>query len=371
MTTDQIYSLVNQVSAQAFGSAALAVTDTSTLVALGDTVLNSTTNTEAFLNTLAQRIGRTIMSFRSYRNRLRDMVLNDFEYGAILQKIAVKMPTAEPDPTYSLVNGVSIDHWEVRKPEAVQKLFAKRTPYLFQITIQEETLREAFLSDSAMGSFIGIVMGEVRNAIEIALENLGRQTIANFIGEVAGTARTIDLGIEFTAAGYSSAVSMQNPEFLRFAIQRINNTIDMMQEATVMFNDGTKPRFTPKADMRIKLSSQFIRAAETVTEYAAFNEQFIETDGVYDRMTFWQSSQTPDSIHVNRASDGTEENVSGIIGVIYDRDALGIYQQRERIATTPVNARGLYYNQFWHEKQLWFNDLSENFVVFTYAEDQT
>lgn len=368
MTTEQIYSLVNDVSAQAFGTNALAVTDAASLVSLGNTVLSSTNNTEVFLNTLAQRIGRTIMSFRAYRNRLRDMVLNDFEYGAILQKIAVKMPSAVPDPTYSLVDGVSIDQWEVKKPEAIQKLFAKRTPYMFQITIQEETLREAFLSESGLSSFVGIVMGEVRNAIEIALENLGRQTIANYIAEVDGTARTIDLAARFTAAGYTGNASLQNPEFLRYAIQEINNTIDMMQESTVLFNDGTKPRFTPKESMRIKLSSQFIRAAETVTEYAAFNRQFIETDGVYDRMTFWQASQTPTSINVARASDNTATKVEYIIGIIYDRDALGIYQQRERIATTPVNAKGLYYNQFWHERQLWFNDLSENFVVFTMNE---
>lgn len=364
MTTEQIYSLVNQVSAQALGTQALAVTDAQSLVSLGNVVLNSTTNTEAFLNTLAQRIGRTIMSYRAYKNRLRDMVLNDFEYGAILQKIAVQMPAAVSDPTYALTDGQSVDPWIVSKPVAVQKLFAKRTPYMFHITIQEETLREAFLSESGMASFIGVVMGEVRNAIEIALENLGRQTIANFIAETSGTAREIDLSTEFTEAGYTGTASLQNPEFLRYAIQKINNTIDMMQEATVLFNDGTKPRFTPKEDMRIKLSSNFIRAAETVTEYAAFNRQFIETDGVYDRMTFWQSAQTPDTINVERASDGTATEVSGIIGVIYDRDALGIYQQRERIATTPVNARALYYNQYWHEKQLWFNDLSENFVVF-------
>lgn len=364
MTTEQIYSLVNQVSAQALGTQALAVTDAQSLVSLGNVVLNSTTNTEAFLNTLAQRIGRTIMSYRAYKNRLRDMVLNDFEYGAILQKIAVQMPEAVADPTYSLTDGQSVDQWIVSKPDVNQKLFVKRTPYMFQITIQEETLREAFLSESSMASFIGVVMGEVRNAIEIALENLGRQTIANFIAEASGTGRMIDLSTAFTAAGYTSTPSLQNPEFLRFAIQTINNTIDMLQEVTVLYNDGTKPRFTPKEDMRIKLASNFIRAAETVTEYAAFNRQFIETDGVYDRMTFWQSAQTPDAINVNRASDGAATNVTGIIGVIYDRDALGIYQKRERIATTPVNARALYYNQFWHERQLWFNDLSENFVVF-------
>ena len=68
MTTEQIYALVNEVNDEAFGSSALTVADTSSLISLGNTVLSSSTNTEAFLNTLAQRIGRTILRFRDYRN---------------------------------------------------------------------------------------------------------------------------------------------------------------------------------------------------------------------------------------------------------------------------------------------------------------
>ena len=127
MTTEQIYTLVNEVNAEAFGANALSVVDTSTLISLGNTVLNSSTNTEAFLNTLAQRIGRTILRFRDYRNKLGDMVLNDFEYGAILQKIKVRMPQAEEDEMYDLINGQSVDHYKVAKPDASQKLFVTRT----------------------------------------------------------------------------------------------------------------------------------------------------------------------------------------------------------------------------------------------------
>ena len=148
MTTEQIYTLVNEVNAEAFGQNSLSVVDTSSLISLGNTVLSSSTNTEAFLNTLAQRIGRTILRFREYRNKLGDMVLNDFEYGAILQKIKVVMPQAEEDQMYDLTDGQAIDHYVVAKPQVDQKLFVTRTPYQFHITVQRETLKEAFLRRS-------------------------------------------------------------------------------------------------------------------------------------------------------------------------------------------------------------------------------
>lgn len=370
MTTDHIYTLVNAVNQQAFGATALAVTDASSLVALGNVVLSSSANTEAFLNTLLQRIGRTIMDYRRYRNRLGDMVLNDFEYGAILQKIKVHMPDAIDDPSYDLVDGQSIDPWTVYKPDVDQKLFVKRTPYMFAQTISRKGLKEAFTSVEQMGGFISAVMGEMRNAVEVALENLGRTTINNFIAEAAGTSRTVNLVTEYNATAnpptpLTANTAMFNREFLAYAIRRINETFDMMQSMTSLYNDGSVERFTPREDVRVKMLSAFVRAAETVVQYSAFHEALVSVDNTFEVMPFWQAAQTPSGINVTRASDEAATQVSNIIAIAHDRDALGIYQIDEEIQTTPLNAKALYYTTYNHQQQLWFNDLSENFVVFT------
>lgn len=365
MDTNQIYTIVNDVNSQAFGSSALAVVDAQGLIALGNTVLSSSTNTEAFLNTLAQRIGKTIIDYRRYKNRLADMVLDDFEYGAILQKIKVHMPVAESDESYDLINGQSVDHYKVAKPVVSQKLFVTRTPYQFKVTIQREHLKEAFTSPESMGGFIGAIFGEVQNAIDLSLENLGRTTINNMIAE---SAKEVALVTEYnaeTGETLTADTALHSKEFLAYAISRINETFDLMQNMTKLFNDGSVERFTPRDDMRVKLLSKFVRRAETVVQYAAFNEELVRVDNTYEKMAFWQSAQTPDSISVERASDGVEKTVNNIIGIIHDRDALGMYRRDEFVLTTPVNAAGAYYNQYWHEKQLWFNDLSENFVYFT------
>lgn len=368
MTTEQIYTLVNEVNAEAFGSNALSVVDTSSLISLGNTVLSSSTNTEAFLNTLAQRIGRTILRFRDYRNKLADMVLNDFEYGAILQKIKVVMPQAESDEMYSLTDGQSVDHYVVAKPQVDQKLFVTRTPYQFHITIQRETLKEAFLSEDAMGSFIGIVFGEVRNALEVSLENLGRVTLATAIAETSGTSRIIDLVTEYNtlySTSLTAVTAVADETFMRYAIKRINTTIDAMQDMSVLFNDGSFETFTPKEDLRVKILGVFNRSLETVVEYAAFHDQFIKPDISYTTINYWQAATTPAEINITRPSDQTSVNVDNVVCLIHDRDAMGVYKIDEDVLTTPVNAAGGYYNTYWHEKQLRFIDLSENFVAFT------
>ena len=376
MNTNQIYGILNDVVSQGIGSTALGTINEQNLVSLGNVVLSSTTNTEAFLNTLVQRIGRTIIRYRKYENKLRGMILDDFEYGAIVQKIRIAMPDAEADESFGLTDGQSVDHYKVAKPDVQQKLFVTRTPYQYKVTIQRKHLKEAFLSESAMASFISGVFGEVRNAIDLGLERLARNAFNNMIAESYGATaaapkqNVVNLGTLYRTINANAPATpdglMNDSDFLRFAVSTINERIDMLQEMSVLNTPDANalPTFTPKDRMHVYILSQFKRRLETVVQYAAFNEMLVDIAG-NETLTYLQSAQSPMSVDVERASDGTQIQVENIVGLVYDRDACGAYKWDEEVQTTPINAAGLYYNTYYHLQQLWFNDLSENFVVFT------
>lgn len=376
MNTNQIYSILNDIVSQGIGTSGISVVNAENLVSVGAEVLSSTTNTEAFLNALAQRIGKTIIRFRKYENKLSGLLLDDFEYGAIVQKIRIAMPDAETDESFGLTNGASVDHYKVAKPDVQQKLFVTRTPYQYHVTIQREMLKEAFTSGDAMGRFISAIFGEVRNGIDFGLERLGRTAITNMIAESYGASaaapkqNVINLGTRYRAINANAPATvpglMNDPDFLRFAISEMNTRKDMMQEMSVLnMPDSTAmPTFTPLNRMHSFVLSPFQRRLETVVQYAAFHDDFVKMKDA-ENLTYLQTSIDPLSIDVIRASDGTEIEVENIVGVIFDRDACGMYKRLEDTLTTPVNAAGRYYNTYWHLQQLWFNDLSENFVVFT------
>lgn len=376
MNTNQIYSILNDVVAQGVGTDAIAAVNNQNLVSLGTAVLSSSTNTEAFLNALLQRIGRTIIRYRKYENKLRGMILDDFEYGAIVQKIRIAMPDAEEDQSFGLVDGQSVDHYEVAKPDVQQKLFVTRTPYQYKVTIQRKHLKEAFLSEDAMGRFIAGIFGEVRNAIDLGLERLARNAFNNMIAESYGASaaapkqNVVNLGTLYRAINANAPATadglLNDNDFLRFAVSTINTRIDMLQEMSVLNTPDANalPTFTPKDRMHVYIMSGFKRRLETVVQYAAFNEMLVDVAG-NETLTYLQSAQSPYSINVTRASDGTSIAVDNIIGLVYDRDACGAYKWDEEVSTTPLNSAGLYYNTYYHLQQLWFNDLSENFVVFT------
>ena len=376
MDTTQIYGILNDIVSQGIGTTAITSVNAQNLISLGDAVLTSQSSTEAFLNALALRIGRTIIRFRKYNNKLSGLLLDDFEWGAILQKIRVGMPDAETDESFGLTDGASVDHYKVKKPEVEQKLFVTRTPYQYHVTIQRAHLKEAFTSEDAMGRFISAIFGEVRNAIDYGLERLGRTAITNMIAESYGASaaapkqNVVNLGTLYRAINKNAPATadglMNDPDFMRFAISTINTRKDMLQEMSVlnMPDANAMPTFTPLDRMHAFILSGFQRRLETVVEYAAFHDEFVKMKDA-ENLTYLQNAQSPNSIDVLRASDGKNIAVDNIVGIIFDRDACGMYKRMEDTLTTPVNAAGRYYNTYWHLQQLWFNDLQENFVVFT------
>ena len=373
MDTNQIYSIVNDVAKETMGESALVATDTASLVAMGNAVLSSSTNTECFIDTLVQRIGRTIISYRPYKSKLGLLAVSDMTMGAILQKIKVKMPTAVEDVTTQLIDGQSVDQYVISKPKATQKLFVKRTPYTFYITIQKKWLHEAFTSESAMGSFISAIYGEVENALELSQENLARLCMANFMATIStDTNRVVNLVTDYnTASGRSVPTgenAMLDEAFLRYSLGRMNNISKKMQTMSVLYNDGTETRHTPIGDQRFVSIVDFQTALETQVQWAAFHEQYVEKQNGIE-VPYWQAAKSPLDIDLVIEGDDPEQEesttLSNIVAFIHDRDALGTYRKDVDVATTPLNARGMYTNQFWHMNDLYFNDVTENGIIFT------
>lgn len=377
MDTNQIYEIVNAVCEETMGESALVATDTASLVAMGNAILSSSSNTEAFIDTLVQRIGRTMISYRPYKSKLGLMAVSDMTMGAIMQKIKVQMPNAVEDVTTQLIDGQSIDQYIISKPKATQKLFVKRTPYTFYVTIQKKWLREAFTSESAMGSFIAAVYGEVENKLELSQENLARLCMANFMATISTDEnRVVNLVTDYnTAKGLTGASAIPTGEdamldegFLRYSLARMNNIAKKMETMSVLYNDGTETRHTPAADQRFVSLVDFQTALETQVQWAAFNERYVQKQNGIE-VPYWQAAKSPYDIDLIIEGDDAEQEESttleNIVAFIHDRDALGTYRKEVEVATTPLNARGLYTNQFWHMNDLYFNDISENGIIFT------
>lgn len=372
---NQIYDLCNQIFQQMTGRTDIEAVDSASLVAMGNEVSNLGKN-DLWLNTLARRIGLTIDSYRVYRNRFSDLYRTQVEWGALVQKLTVEMPDAVADDMYKVgqMNGQALDHYIINNPKAKQKIFDKETPYSFFITMQEKMLTEAFLNAGAMSSFVNQVFGKVQNKIEVVLEDLARVALVNMMSNLS-TKQEIKLVTLYnskTGSTLNPQTALFDPAFMRFAIGMMNNIASKLETMSVLFNTDGYDRFTPKSEQRFYVLADFITQLETVVQYAAFNPQYVNKS-VDIAVPYWQGVKEGDDINdiavlskvIGKVDSKVDKTIENVVGVLFDREAIGTFRQEEKVLTTPVNARGAYYNTFWHEKQMWFNDMSENAVIFT------
>lgn len=374
---NQIYPIVNALFEQMTGRTDITAVDSASLVAMGTEIRNMG-QLDLWLNTLSRRIGYTIDGYRVYRNKFSDLYRTQMEWGALVQKLTAEMPEAQEDKMYDIgyMDGQSVDHYIINNPKVHQRIFDKETPYSFYITMSTKLLRDAFLSETAMQGFISQIFGKVQNKIEFVLEELARMAVANFILNLKPTQEMhlVSSYNALTGKAVTSASARFDGDFLRYAIGMINTISRNMENMSVIYNSDKFDRFTPRQDQRLYILGAFMTAAETVVSYEAFNPQYV-TAQPNIILPYWQASgtsidmsnwQTITSIQgtIGNGGSANQRTVTNLVGVLFDRDAIGTFRQEEDVLTTPVNARAAYYNTFWHEKQLWFNDMSENGVAF-------
>lgn len=390
LSATQIYTIVNEVAEQAMGSKTMAVVNNSGLVALGNTVLGSNETKNNFINALTDRIGRTIVSFRAYHSHFPDFERDSIEWGNILQKLKVSMPDAETDQSYNLVDGKSVDQYTINKAKVNQLLFTTQTPWQTHITVHLDELEKAFVDSSAMGAFISGMFGEVQNRIELAMENLSIDCVNNYIAEmikrkVQRPSRVINLVTEYNQSmGLASEKALKpqdalnTPAFLEYVVRRINTISSTMEYMTRgMFNDtayaggdtqnAIYSRHTPKTEQRMMLFIDLVNSLKTNVNSKAFNIKEVAIDIPFQTVPFWQTLKTPDSINIQPASGGEAISQTNVMGVLFDREAMGTFKNKYTSLTSPINAAGKYYNVFYHMITMYYNDLTENAVVFLLA----
>lgn len=379
-TVNQIYAMVNDASKEALGSQALSVKDTVTLVSLGNVVLSSDTNKEAFYKALTDRIGRTVIAARAYSATKRSVKRDEMDWGLIYQKISYRRRDAVSNPTW--VDNAQADPFDVAiQTEAVQKLFAVMSTYSFEDSIPDGQLFTAFTNSAAMGAFISGIYTNMRNYMEQAEENLANLAVDTLIAGVLikGTNAQKRYLLDEYNQKYSQNLTVDtclgSTDFLKYATREISTTKDNMSVLSTVFNAEAFPRHTPADKCVVEVLGQFASACDTYLQADTYHNELVKLPN-YEKVVYWQSPGTSgfafadvskinienEHLAVTGNADGAIEQ-GGILALVRDYDAAASVIMRRRSASI-YNPRAERFNIFEKADQGYAVDLSENAVVF-------
>ena len=397
MDVTQVATLVNSVNNEIIGASAILEEDLSNVVDVGKAVFDATSY-DKYVAALVDHIGKVIFVDRKYSGELASLYRDNWEYGAVMEKIYVTdMPVAVENDTWKLTNGTSYDPNVFTQPNVAAKFYNKKTTFEVDLSIADIQVRSAFDSATQLNAFISMLMNSVDTAINIRLEGLAERVVNTLIANTiyddipdldltkTGT-KAINLlklyNDQFDPNGSNpllAADALYTPEFIRFASLTMAKTLDRIRKPSILFNCGSLLRHTPKDMQHFILLSDFKRAADVYLQSDTFNEEYTALP-LADSVPYWQGSGTDygfDSIskvHLDIVdpSDDTktvEVEADGIIGVVFDHWAGGITNDKRRV-TSNYNAKAEFTNMFYKQDANYFVDLNENCVVFFIGDDK-
>lgn len=380
---NQVPTLINSIVKQVVGLENITVTKSADIVSLGDTVLSSAANTDNFFGTLADRIGRTIFNIRVLETMpYLFLMMDTMYYGAVLQKIYVDPQSASNNDTWDLVNGQDYSPFIINKPTVRQKLFTGMSVWEYDYTLPREQMRTAFLSETEIAAMISCIMAATENNLKLSLAATARLAYANYIAQKLNAAKSttqkgvhvIDVLTGFnnlTGSSLIPASAMTNPDFLRYLAQQITLWYKRMRDMSTLFNLDGYYRHTPSADLRVTLLTEVASAMNTYLWSDTFHNELLALPN-YNEVNYWQAegtafdTATTSGISVTIDVDGTPTTVTenGILCVLSDVEAIGMTLDQRR-TTSQYNSRTETENIFNKAEVQYFNDMSENGIVFT------
>lgn len=395
MDITQVATLVNSVNNEIIGGSALLEENLSNVVDVGKAVFDATSY-DKYVAALVDHIGKVIFVDRKYNGELASLYRDNWEYGAVMEKIYVTdMPVAVENDSWKLTNGTSYDPNVFTQPNVAAKFYNKKTTFEVDLSIADIQVRSAFDSATQLNAFISMLMNSVDTAINIRLEGLAERVVNTLIANTVyddipdldpaktGT-KAINLlklyNDQFDPNGNDPLTvdeALYTPEFIKFASLTMAKTLDRIRKPSILFNCGGLLRHTPKDMQHFILLSDFKRAADVYLQSDTFNEEYTALP-LADSVPYWQGSGTDygfDSIskvHLDIVdpTDDTktvEVEWSGVLGVVFDHWAGGITNDKRRV-TSNYNAKAEFTNMFYKQDANYFVDLNENAVVFFIGE---
>lgn len=380
MKVTQIHELLNTVTNEVLGSENLVKEDLTNLVDVGTEIINAD-KIDNYVNKLVHHIGKVQFNNEKYSGKAKNVLMDSWEYGAILQKIDAELPAASENETWNLVNGESYDPNIFYQPKVTSQFFDSKVTFEIPISFAENQVKGSFSNAEQMNGFLSMLTNSVDTSFTIKLDELIMRTINNYIGTVIDkkdpntSINLLDLYNKSTGETLKADNCLTNPKFLRYANFIINTYVGRITRISTLFNIGKRERFTNVENANLILLNDFVNSSNVFLQADVKHNEFTGISGV-DTVPYWQGSGTgygftdisKIDVKVNNGSKaGKDVTQTGVIGVLFDRNALGVTNLDKRV-TTNYNPKAEFYTNFYKADSGYFNDFNQNFIVFYVAD---
>lgn len=384
MLMTQVYDFVNDITKEALGESILLAEDLSNIADVGNALFDAM-SVDHYVKKLVDHIGRVIFVNRTYRGGVPSVLRDAWEYGAVCEKIQADIPEAEENESWNLTDRAVYEQDMFYKPVVSALFFDKRVTFEIPYSFTELQVRGSFSNANQMNSFLSMLQNAVEKSLTVKIDELIMRGINSMIADTihddygssllssTSGVKAVNLlylyNDQFTQS-LTADEALTDPDFIRYAAYTMGMYENRISRLSTLFNIGGKERFTPDDLLHFVLLNDFAKAADVYLQSSTFHDQYTALPNA-EIVPYWQGSGTSyafsdvSKINVTSAG-GNAVEAGGILGVMFDRDAV-VVSNLDRRTTTHYNAKAEFWNNWTKADMGLITDEQENFVVFFVA----
>ena len=388
MKITQIHELMNTTVQEVLGAEAIVNEDLSNIIDIGNEII-STENVDNYVKKLVNHIGKVVFSDRVYSGSAPKVLMDSWEFGSILEKVTAEIPEATENDSWNLQDGKEYSPDIFYQPKVSAKFYNSKVTFEIPLSFTELQVKESFSNQNQLNGFLSMLYNSVDKAMTVKLDSLIMKTINNMIAETletdlysaedkalkldTGSIKAVNLLANYnksTGEKLTKEKALTDSDFIRYASFTLNIYKDRLTKLSTLFNIGGKERFTTGEYLHVILLSNFASATDIYLNSDVTHNELVKLPN-YDTVPYWQGSgkeySFDDISNINvKTNSGKTITANGIIGIMFDREALGVANLDRRV-TTNYNPKAEFYTNFYKLDAGFYNDLNENFVVFYIA----
>lgn len=410
-SSTDILNVTKQAIAEVTGVSDIAATglDVTVLADIGekvgiDPVTGDVTNTataDIFFKALLSQVGKVVVDTRAYVAQLPSLFVDPTEWGLISEYIKIDLADVMVDEMwnangfipYTAAGGpaeaqrIAGIAYGCYKPAVNAKIFKKAKGVMVALTVAREQMFTAFSGVAQYEQFVAGLFNAVENTLQLKAEVYALMTVSAGIATADHNNNVVHLITDYAAetgntAPANAGEALSDTVFMAYALKRISETRDYLKRMTVDYNNHQTVTFS--SDSRLILLSAFSSAAKFGVRANTYNEELLGI-GDYDRVASWQAVTTnngPRPYDITTASEiilaanaadeiygtstQTPKTISNVIGVLYDRQAMGVTLDKRKV-TSNYSAPTDTTNYFYHSLVNYV--VNDNFPIVVFALD--
>lgn len=389
MQVSQIYSIVNDIASEALGESNVLSEDLSNIKMTGESIVNAI-GYDNFVGKIVDKVGKVIFSSvanRKYTGRGANIIRDSWTFGSILEKLDAKMPEAKINESWNLQDGASYDPNVYISPEVEVKYWNNKETYRIENCFTRKQVMESFHTAEKMNAFISMLLNRVEDKFALIFEQLAERVINVLVAETVfaefnqGSGFSSVTGVKAvnllklyndnvnTGTDLTVDEALYSKEFYRYASGVIEKYITYLRSYSTLFNVEGRERHTDREYLNIQLHNDFYTNAKNYLYADTFHDEFVKLPSEnVEIVPFWQGSGTSyaftDTSKIDVVTpDNHNVTITGVIGVMFDRDAVAVcnYERETESVWNPV---GKFYKSFNDANFQMIVDTAENGVVF-------